>query len=913
MGFHTLVRRERVGSFPITELVDQAVSLCIRSHGLCIISSCAHAKGMRIASPRRRFDLKNSINLFRGYLTIVSVISFLLGSGVTGTAAKAASGGEIRRTEASSWRAEAKRTIEEREYQASRNASGLQAPNRAHHLRTYFEAAGIAVQDRTNQDQPKLLALSLARLGRGHELEKVSPGVVTSEGARVEIARPALIEWYVNSSAGLEQGFTLKERPAGDGELVLELTVSHAQASLREDRVLLTAASGRRLNYGKLVVLDAAGKRVPARFEVPEASTIRLVTTDASAKYPLTIDPLLTQTADTLIESNGGSARLGYSVSSAGDVNGDGYADIIVGAPRFDAGEPAEGASFIFHGSASGIVANGSPLNAATQLESNQADARMGRSVSGAGDVNGDGYADVIVGARWYDIGPTFREGAAFVFHGSPSGIPDGNPATADAYIQSNQSAAHLGQAVSGAGDVNGDGYDDVIVGAHLYSDGQSQSEEGAAWVFHGSPNGITGSDPTTADTQLEANQDNAELGWSVSTAGDVNGDGFADVIVGAPIYEWFALNRGGVFIFHGSAAGVADGSPATAATRLNVPPNTIGQLGNSVADAGDVDRDGFADVIVSGGGSSALIYHGSALGIPHGTPSTARTVLVSDQEFSGFSESAAGAGDVNGDGFADVIVGAPRYDGPEVAGGAAFIFLGDTAGIPDGDPTDAFSQLYSIQASAWLGFSVSHAGDVNGDGYGDVIAGATLYDDPEPAEGAAFVYEGGNPQAIPLGIQPALRQRGFGASSAPVQPGGAVFSSDRFVVDFFAVPQFGGMRVKLEIEICPVGGPFGVAACRSHVSPDWTTLGASGSALEHIVTGLAEDTSWSWRARGRYTATPSGEPASFVAGDWYRLQARATPGDIRTVPEPSIGLALSLGAMLMAMAMAMQRRRRSC
>jgi hypothetical protein len=159
------------------------------------------------------------------------------------------------------------------------------------------------------------------------------------------------------------------------------------------------------------------------------------------------------------------------NVAGAGDVNGDGYADVIVGAYGYDAGQSDEGAAFVFLGSASGI-ADGNPATAAAQLESDQVNARMGGSVSGAGDVNGDGYADGIVGARSYDAGQ-IDEGAAFVFLGSASGIAAGNPATAAVQLESDQAGAQHGFSVSGAGDVNGDGYADVIVGAYHYDAGE--------------------------------------------------------------------------------------------------------------------------------------------------------------------------------------------------------------------------------------------------------------------------------------------------------------------------------------------------------------------------------------------------------------------------------------------------------
>jgi hypothetical protein len=348
------------------------------------------------------------------------------------------------------WLARARRELAEREYWASQSRRGLQAPNRAQNLRTYFEPSGIRVHDRTAAGSPELLSLELAAIGRGEDLSPVAPGDLASEGARVEIRRPGLVEWYENSPAGLEQGFTLAERPKGEGLLALELTVERARASLSGEGAVLATPTGRRLAYTRLAALDAAGRELTARLEVPDAGRLRIVLDDGDARYPVTIDPLLKETADAQLESNQEDAYLGSSVAGAGDVNGDGYADVIVGAPHYDLGQGNEGAAFVFRGSASTIKdcssARCGPRKAKARLESDQAGAGLGFSVAGAGDVNGDGYADVIVGAPSYDTGKANDactapgvpyshcctgvrrgtckdEGAAFVFLGSDSGI----------------------------------------------------------------------------------------------------------------------------------------------------------------------------------------------------------------------------------------------------------------------------------------------------------------------------------------------------------------------------------------------------------------------------------------------------------------------------------------------------------
>jgi len=502
-------------------------------------------------------------------------------------------------------------------------------------------------------------------------------------------------------------------------------------------------------------------------------------------------------TAAAVLESNQASAHLGISVAGAGDVNGDGYADVIVGSPLYDKGETDEGAAFVFLGSASGI-ANGNPATAAAVIESNQAGGILGDlgfSVAGAGDVNGDGYSDVIVGAPFYSDGSS-GEGAAFVFLGSASGIANGNPATAAAVLESNQANAQLGYSVAGAGDVNGDGYADVIVGSPFYDDGLT--DEGAAFVFLGSASGIANGTPATAAAALESNQVDARLGISVASAGDVNGDGYADVIAGAHFYDNGQADEGAAFVYLGGGSGIADGGPSSAATSLT--SSTSPWYGFSVASAGDVNGDGYSDVIVGApyfdagetDEGAAFVFLGGSAGIASGDTGSAATQLESNQTngsivplgFEAYSlgyVAVASAGDVNGDGYGDVIVGFPGYDDGQTDEGAAFIFLGSATGIPNGNPSTAATRLESNQVSTgvtppYFGASVASAGDVNGDGYGDVIVGAAGYSNGQTNEGAAFVFLGspsgvadGNPAtaATVLESNQASAFLGFNVASA--------------------------------------------------------------------------------------------------------------------------------------------------
>ena len=447
-------------------------------------------------------------------------------------------------------------------------------------------------------------------------------------------------------------------------------------------------------------------------------------------------------TPDTQLEANQPNTRFGISVASAGDVNGDGYDDVIVGAYRYDAGEADEGGAFVFLGGPGGIDATPD-----TVLEGNQPAARFGRSVAGAGDVDHDGYADVIVGAYEYDAGEN-DEGAAFVFRGGPGGIASGGPANAATRLESNQAGSDFGISVAGAGDVDADGYADVLVGASAYDDGET--DEGAFFLFRGGPQGIANGNPLTAAARVEADQAFASLGDSVAGVGDVDADGYADVIAGAFRYDAGEMDEGVALLFRGGPTGIASGGPAQADARIEGNQATA-VLGESVAGAGDVDADGYADVIVGAflydhperDEGAAFLFRGGPTGIASGGPDTAAARIESNQPDAWLGWAASGAGDVDADGYADVMIGAPLYDAGQSSEGLALLFRGGPDGIASGGPPRASVRFRIGQAGSELGRGVAGAGDVDADGYADVIAGAPFHDAGQSDEGAAFVWLG--------------------------------------------------------------------------------------------------------------------------------------------------------------------------
>jgi hypothetical protein len=320
----------------------------------------------------------------------------------------------------------------------------------------------------------------------------------------------------------------------------------------------------------------------------------------------------------------------GYALASAGDVNGDGFADLVVGAY-------AVGAAYLYLGSAMGLsttaIPIASPLAATEDL--------FGYSVAGPGDINGDGYADVVIGARGDAGGET--AGSAYVFFGSATGLSTAATTLASPVPFGGDFAGMAAR----AGDINGDGFADIVLGANGANDNR-----GASYVYWGSPQG-----PSTVPTAVDNPSDNTAE-FTVLSVGDVNGDGFADVMTEA----FLDVDTDNFYVYLGSATG------------LSAVPSLLQGEGNACL--GDVNGDGFADlVVVSSGAFEAAgvsIYFGS----PAGLSTSATPVAVPDTE--PLLDSPTWAGDVNGDGFADILLEGTPSDGAA----AVYVYSGSAGGL---------------------------------------------------------------------------------------------------------------------------------------------------------------------------------------------------------------------------------------
>ena len=544
--------------------------------------------------------------------------------------------------------------------------------------------------------------------------------------------------------------------------------------------------------------------------------------------------------------------NLGWSVASAGDVNGDGYDDVLVGEPTWYnftvGGSFNNGLVQLFYGHATGLSpsydwffygANGDQL---------------GISVAGA-DVNGDGYSDVIAGGHTAG-GNT---GQVRVWYGSSTGP---SPASSNVTLSGfGPGTRYFGNSVAPAGDTNGDGYPDLIVGEPYGVDPVTPlAEQGRAYVYKGGAAGLVAT-PIWAGSGVQAG---AHFGQCVAGAGDVNGDGFADVVVGAPDHDT-ADHLGNPLVDAGRIL-VVLGSPTGPSTTIGSSLFIAGsRYGASVAGAGDVNGDGRSDVIVGAPGTTGAISgEGMALvllGQPLGMGGT-YWIQYGGEAFGGFGSSVSSAGDVDGDGLSDVLVGAVFQD----AGGAqdqgrAYVFRGP---LPAGAP--AFWQASGGSTFANLGHSLANAGDVNGDGWTDLMFGLPGYAGSGYRQGVSRVYYGARGNG--------LFQLGKGyhltAPSHFVQPD-CLSDAGSFVLLSTGRSAAGRGKVRLQYRVSPVVGlPAPVV---SGFSP-YSATGAPGSngSLAGIIQGVTPLTAgvpYSWQVR-----TLARNP-NFPTGPW-RSPARS-------------------------------------
>ncbi|WP_170359893.1 FG-GAP repeat protein [Ruegeria arenilitoris] len=448
-------------------------------------------------------------------------------------------------------------------------------------------------------------------------------------------------------------------------------------------------------------------------------------------------------------------------VSSAGDVNGDGFDDIILGTPRSDANGVNAGGAYVVFGAGSGLtdidLANLSPSQGYKILGIGPDD-YAGQSVSSAGDINGDGFDDVILGAPG-NFSYTANFSGAYVVYGKASGFSDidlGTLSASDGFSILGENSAlagppyGLGAVVADAGDVNGDGIDDFLVNYPASAAGGSYA--GETYVLYGKTSGFTDIDVSNLSAAdgftIEGANSVDYSGFRSSSAGDINGDGFDDLIIGGGFSNNF---DGGAHVIFGSGTGLPDIDLGnlSAGAGFEISTNQSGiQLGEAVAGIGDVNGDGIDDIALSarsdpsGNLQAGLVYviYGKTSGfsdidIDNLSPADGFTITGQfdgvQGDFIGSSMSAAG--DMNGDGIDDFLIG--TFGGS----GNVYVVYGKAGGFSDLDLTNFDDTDGFIIQGNLAGRIVDLIGDINGDGADDII----ITGSKSTGEGGAFVVYG--------------------------------------------------------------------------------------------------------------------------------------------------------------------------
>jgi hypothetical protein len=448
-------------------------------------------------------------------------------------------------------------------------------------------------------------------------------------------------------------------------------------------------------------------------------------------------------------------------VSSAGDINGDGIDDVIVGVPGAgDAGE-----SYVIYGKTGGSAdlelatlapAQGFKISGVTEGDVS------GNSVSSAGDVNGDGLDDLIIGAVYAN--PFLRDyaGESYVVYGKKGGLDDIDLAAltkSDGFkISGAESEERSGRTVRSAGDVNADGIDDVVIAVAI-----TGASNTAAYVVYGKAGGANDIDlaALTAEQgfKIAGPFEDDFAGNSASAAGDINGDGIDDIIVGGQTGNEGPSGPSVVIYGREGGPGDIDVTKLTSTQGFKIFGFEFSETGQSVSSAGDVNGDGIDDLIIGAhladpagredAGQSYVVY-----GKEGGLGDIDLTTMTADQ---GFKLSGAGsydasgrsvhaAGDIDGDGFDDVIIGSMRADPfDRTDAGESYVVYGGnftgevthlgTAGNDTLEGTDASEAFVS-----GLGNDV-----LKGGGGADAFQGGPGDDMIHVADGAFRRVNGGN------------------------------------------------------------------------------------------------------------------------------------------------------------------------
>ncbi len=596
--------------------------------------------------------------------------------------------------------------------------------------------------------------IALAEWGRtGQRLvpEKAEPGLgacASPRGvwgecvSRLEYAHGSgLTAWWIARDGAVEQGFDVASKPAGSGPLVLEVGLDGASGVYGEGRSGgFTDAASRPFRVLALAAWDADHRSLSASMTA-SGSRLRFEVDDSAARYPVTIDPIY----DTPILTVTGEAgdALGTSVAGRGDLNGDGYDDIAIGAPGYDGAYTDGGAVHVYYGSAAGL----SPSPSLTLDGAVRSSDAFGSTLEMRCDFDSDGYADLAVGAPHADDdeGADDDVGTVFVYWGSSTGIDESDSWEYSAAQENERMTASL----ACVDDTDGDGYPELAAGSPEYDDndaggyGRDLVNTGKIRVFYGGTDRFANGDrwEHIAIYPPHCSVDWYQFGWVIAGPGDTNGDGYSELLTSEPEYcrrgtGAFATESGDVgkvFVLYGTSSGLTDDDYYDI---LGAGVNE--ELGYSLA-GGDFNGDGYGDIVYGtphhhDPDKGALFLR---VGSADGLGDSSIDQISGENNYDRFAETLANAGDVNNDGYDDLLASATDAEDSGTDRGKVYLYTGSASGLTT---SAAFSEEGAGDYDS-LGQGIAGAGDVDGNGYGEILVGAPGNDSGGSEAGRVYVW----------------------------------------------------------------------------------------------------------------------------------------------------------------------------
>lgn len=470
-------------------------------------------------------------------------------------------------------------------------------------------------------------------------------------------------------------------------------------------------------------------------------------------------------------------AHSGTSVAGLGDVNGDGFGDILIGAPGMN---DSKGRCFLFFGRSSDDWYKDMGLSEANVTfipDAGGLDTEgclFGYATAGAGDINGDGYNDILIGApnqkedEYYP--PWVYAGRAYAYLGRPTEDWSTNMTLEDANVvfRGSNEFWRFGFSVSSAGNFNSDVHggngndiDDILIGAWGAEDGTNDLYTGRTYLFCGNP-AWSPFDHYTIDLDiLDGDEPIVYLygedasdfsGFAVTGVGDVNNDQYDDIVIGAPHDEEGGTDAGQVYLIFGRPVTDFITIPLSAADASFLGEDEGDQVGRSVSGAGDVNNDGYNDILLGapyneeGGTDAGQAY------LIFGKPtnqwqsdislSQANASFIGEDSSDLAGSSVTGVGDLNKDGYSDILIGAPGDEEGGTDAGQTYLILGRSTANwgMNMNLFEANASFVGERSFAQSGLAVAGAGDVDNDGFGDILIGAPNDDEGEIGSGQTYL-----------------------------------------------------------------------------------------------------------------------------------------------------------------------------